>query len=198
MDPEQERTFDDTLTDKLQHFAPLADVRRGYVSSEKNSSIPVFSAIDLVRTSKGCGKLSAKGLFWRILREHQAFSENGAFPCGIYSLKLSPDDDEIIVVDAAMACELLMLIPGSMHARSLRKEAVKSLLEIENLHCEERASSSEVLLPSFHLKSRLNLEVCRRSRIPNLATLRKLLTVAAILGTQWYSVRLEPGVHLPR
>ena len=194
MDPSQERTFDDSLKEKLQQFTSLADVRQGYVSTEKNLYIPVLSAIDLVRKSKGCGKLSAKGLFWRILREHHAFSENGAFPCGIYSLKLSPEDDEIIALDVAMACELLMLIPGSTHAHALRKMAVKSLLEIEVRGVEKGFVSSEASLSSFHPKSRRNLEVCRRPRIPNFATLRKLLTAVAILGSQWYSVCLKPGV----
>ena len=194
MDPSQERTFDDSLKEKLKHFTSLADVRQGYVSTEKNLYIPVFSAIDLVRKSKGCGKLSAKGLFWRILREHQSFSEHGAFPRGVYSLKLSPEDDEIVALDVAMACELLMLIPGSTHAHSLRKMAVKSLLKIEDRDVEQGSVSSETLLSSFHPKSRHNSEACHRPRIPNFATLRKLLTAAAILGTQWYSVCLRPGV----
>jgi hypothetical protein len=193
MNRTQEGTFDDSLKEKLRHFAPLVNVRQGYVCTEANSCVPVFSAIDLVRMSKGCGKLSAKGLFWRILREHQSLVKSDAFPSGIYALKLSPEEEEMIALDAEMACELLMLIPGSTHAHSLRKKAVKSLLEIEDLDHTGSSSPCESLLSAFHPESRRTLEVSR-FRYPNFTTLRKLLTMAAILGTQWYSVCLKAGL----
>jgi len=178
------------VKDKLEHFFPRADVRQGYVCVEGNSKMPVFSAIDLVKMSKCCGAVSAKGIFWRLLREHHALSQNDAFPAGVYSVKFSPHGDEMIAVDAEMACELLMLIPGSAHAQDLRRKAVKSLLEIEEDREQVCGRGGRLhLLSSGPKEARQRLEG-RRLGYSNLATLRKLLTAAAIFGVQWYPLRL--------
>ena len=176
--------------EKLEDFLPHPGVRQGYVGNRREGQTLVFSAIDLVRMSKCCGKVSAKGILWRILKEHAALSSQEKLPSGIFSVKLSPEEDEIIAVDAEMACELLLLIPGSAHAQLLRRKAVKSLLEIEDsavVLCVESVMMHSS--PSPEAYSRFE---GLRVRGLTFSTLRRLLTAAAIFYMQLYPLCLKP------
>lgn len=80
-----------------------------------------LSAVDIVKTARGCGAPVAKGVLWRILREH--WGSEGELPPGF-----SAGPASTIVCDAPAACELLCLVPGSTASSRLRSLAVAALL----------------------------------------------------------------------
>ena len=172
-------------------MGPSQNLRTCQVRVSREICVPVFSAVDLVRAVRGCGAAAAKGIAWRILREHYYVETDGGASDsrGVFEVRFAPEDDHTLALDVEAACELVLLVPGCAASSALRKKAVEALLG----GGEGAAGVTATLSPRKPRDGLARDGLCRSRRRLSLASARGLLALAALLAASAFAAMFPRG-----